>query len=154
IGQNGGRVPWTAFVGTRECTDTMPVFPNGNTRTYHPNQYFTELRDPELTRKRSDGMLNRWMPAILRVFPLAADSHLEMIIFGDEDARDRFMGQRWHRTAGMGGEKVDKVVYGYSSPASPPVRQDPEPAEFYRALLVFCGYWERQVQDMAPATLP
>jgi hypothetical protein len=77
-----------------------------------------------------------------------------MIIFGDVEAKDRFIVQTWHRTARIVGGKVDKVVYGYSYPAFPPARQDPEPAEFYRALLVFCGYWERQVQDMAPATLP
>lgn len=37
------RLPWNTFVGTRECSDTMPVFPAGNTRTYHPAQYFHEL---------------------------------------------------------------------------------------------------------------
>src|ERR1019366_2845108 len=38
-----GRPRWDAFVGTKECFDTMPVFPSGTTRTYHPNQYFPEI---------------------------------------------------------------------------------------------------------------
>lgn len=32
------RLPWNTFVGTVECFDTMPVYPSGNTRTYHPVQ--------------------------------------------------------------------------------------------------------------------
>src|SRR5262249_43285083 len=43
-GGGGGRVQGNTFVGTKEGFDTMPVFPTGNTRTYHPNQYFPELK--------------------------------------------------------------------------------------------------------------
>ena len=32
------RLPWNTFVGTTECSDTMPVFSTGRTRTYHPEQ--------------------------------------------------------------------------------------------------------------------
>ena len=39
-------------------------------------------------------------------------------------------------------------------PAFPPRRVDPKPEEFYRALLVFADYWDRQLHDFAAATLP
>ena len=39
----GGTNSWNTFVGTKECFDTMPVYAGGNTRAYHPAQYFTEL---------------------------------------------------------------------------------------------------------------
>ena len=68
VGQNPGpggappRLTWNTFVGTRECNDTMMVYPQGNTRTYHPSQYFPELRAPGITQKRFEGMLGGWMP--------------------------------------------------------------------------------------------
>jgi hypothetical protein len=150
----GARPAWNAIVGTKECFDTMPVFPGGNTRTYHPTQYFPELRAPGMTQKRYEGMLGGWMPAVRKVFPLDGGAYIEMIIFGDVEAHDKFIVQTWHRTARIENGKITKVVYGYSYPAYPPARQDPKPEEFYRALLVFADYWDRQVHDMAPTTLP
>src|SRR5215469_16554731 len=38
----GWRLPWDTFVGTKQASDTMPVFPNGSTRTYHPVQFFPQ----------------------------------------------------------------------------------------------------------------
>jgi hypothetical protein len=153
-GLASGPARWNAFVGTKECADTMPVFPAGNTRTYHPNQYFPELRASGITQKRFEGMLGGWMPAVRKVFPLSESAYIEMIIFGDVEARDRFIVQTWHRTARIENGAATKVVYGYSYPAYPPARQDPKPEEFYRALLVFAEYWDRQVHDVARATLP
>ena len=146
------RLPWNTFVGTKECLDTMPVFPGGNTRTYHPSQYFPELQQPGL--KRLEGMLGGWMPAVRKVFPLSGDSHIELIVFGDVEARDKFIVQTWHRSAKIENGRVTRVVYGYSYPAFPPARLDPEPAAFYRALLVFADYWETQTRDMAAISLP
>src|SRR5215472_1783898 len=63
VGQNQGpggasaRLTWNTFVGTRECNDTMMIYPQGNTRTYHPSHYFPELRAPGITQKRFEGML-------------------------------------------------------------------------------------------------
>ena len=57
------RLPWDTFIGTKECNDTMPVFSAGNTRTYHPIQYFPELDDKVIAR-RFDGLLGGWMPAV------------------------------------------------------------------------------------------
>src|ERR1700733_8265481 len=51
---SNGRANWNTFVGTRECCATMPVYPGGNTRTYHPVQYFKELTQ-EHANKRSEG---------------------------------------------------------------------------------------------------
>jgi hypothetical protein len=156
--QNAGgapaRLPWNTFVGTKECSDTMPVYPQGNTRTYHPSQYFPELRAQGIASKRLEGMIGGWMPAPRKVFPLDGGAYIELVVFGDVEARDRFIVQTWHRTAKIENGKVAQVVYGYSYPAYPPARQDPQPSEFYRALLVFANYWDRQVRDMSATTLP
>ncbi|MEO8369362.1 MAG: Tat pathway signal protein [Candidatus Solibacter sp.] len=148
------RLPWNTFVGTKECYDTMPVYPQGNTRTYHPSQYFTELRQPGITQKRFEGMLGGWMPAVRKVVPVAEGIYIELVIFGDVEAKDRFIVQTWHRSAKIENGKVTKVVYGYSYPAYPPARVDPKPEDFYRGLLVFTDYWDRQLRDFAPTVLP
>jgi hypothetical protein len=151
------RLPWDTFVGTRECFDTMPVFSSGSTRTYHPVQYFPEVRkeDHQKTRPtRFDGLVGGWMPAVRKVMPVHENAHDEVIVFGDVEARDKFIVQTWHRTARIENGEIVKVVYGYSYPAFLPGREDPRPDEFYRALLVFAGYWEHWLRDFVPASLP
>jgi hypothetical protein len=151
--QPGARLAWNTFVGTKECSDTMPVFPAGNTRTYHPNQYFPELTSAAAAT-RLEGMLGGWMPAVRKVFPLADGAYIEAMVFGDVDAHDRFIVQTWHRTARIENGKIAKVVYGYSYPAYPPRREDPKPEAFYRALLRFADYWDRQMESFAPMSGP
>jgi hypothetical protein len=148
------RARWDAFVGTKEASDTMMVYPAGNTRTYHPNQYLPELRKPEVVQKRFDGLLGGWMPAARKVMPLSENSYIELVVFGDVEARGRFIVQTWHRSALIENGRMTKVFYGYSYPAYPPARQDPKPEQFYRALLVFADYWDRLLKDVAPASLP
>jgi hypothetical protein len=148
----GGRVAWNNFVGTRECFDTQPVFPGGNTRTYHPTQYVPELRVAGL--KRFEGMLGGWMPAPRKMMLLESGAHCEVIVFGDVEAKDKFIVQTWHRTAVIKDGKIAKVFYGHTYPAFPPARQDPSAEEFYRALLIFAGYWDKQLHDFAAASLP
>ena len=148
-----GRYRWDAFVGTKECFDTMPVYPPGSTRTYHPGQYFPELNNA-MAIKRYDGLLGGWMPAVRKVFEKSDSTYYELLVFGDVEARDRFIVQTWHRTALIENGKITKAVYGYSYPAFPPARQDPAPEAFYRALLVFAEYWERLLADFAATSLP
>jgi hypothetical protein len=148
------RYRWDTFVGTKECSDTMPVYASGNTRTYHPNQYFPELRNGEIIGHRFDGLVGGWMPAVRKVFPTSASAYIEVIVFGDVEAHDRFIVQTWHRTAQVENGKITKAVYGYSYPAYPPARQDPKPEEFYRALLVFADYWEKLMTSFMPMCLP
>ena len=147
------RARWDTFVGTKQAYDTQPVYPSGNTRTYHPNQYIPEIRGEAIT-KRLDGLLGGWMPAVRKVLPLSADSYAEVIVFGDVEAQDRFIVQTWHRTAEIRDGKVVRVYYGYSYPAFPPARQDPKSEDFYRALLIFANYWERELRDFVATTLP
>jgi hypothetical protein len=147
------RLPWNTFVGTKECADTMPVFPSGNTRTYHPGQYFPEITN-DAAKKRFEGLIGGWMPAVRKVIPVSDGVYVEAVVFGDVEARDRFIVQTWHRTTRVENGKVAKVVYGYSYPAFPPTREDPSAEEFYRALLVFAAYWEKQLQDFSPTELP
>jgi hypothetical protein len=152
-GGPGYRPSWTTIVGTRECSDTMPVYPLGNTRTYHPTQYFHELNF-ERAQKRHEGLVGGWMPAVRKIFPGDDKSWYEVVVFGDVLAKDRFIVQTWHRTAHILDGKILKVVYGYSYPAYTRRRQDPSAEEFYRGLLEFAEYWERLVKDVVPITLP
>lgn len=150
---SNARLSWNTFVGTRECSDTMPVYPGGNTRTYHPVQYFHEIT-PEHVDHRYEGLIGGWMPAVRKVMPSDGDSYYEVVVFGDVLAHDRFIVQTWHRTAHIENGHITKVEYGYSYPAYTRRRQEPQPEEFYRALLEFAEYWERQTQDMAAIALP
>lgn len=155
-GQGGAapRARWDAFVGTKEAYDTMMVYTAGNTRTYHPSQYLPELRKAEITQKRLDGLVGGWMPAVRKVMPVSDNSYCELLVFGDVEARDKFIVQTWHRTALIENGRMTRVFYGYSYPAYPPARLDPKPEQFYRALLVFADYWDRLLKEFAPASLP
>jgi hypothetical protein len=151
--QWGERLPWNTFVGTKECFDTMPVTPRGSTRTYHPEQHFPEL-NAEAAQRRFEGLIGGWMPAVRKVFPLTETSYIEVVVFGDVEAKDRFIVQTWHRTARIENGKITSVFYGYCYPAFPPSRVEPQGEEFYRGLLVFAEYWDKQLEDFAPAALP
>ena len=109
------RLPWDTIVGTKECFDTMPVFPAGSTRTYHPVQYFPELTN-KAAAKRFDGLVGGWMPAVRKVITVSESAYDEVLVFGDVQARDKFIVQTWHRTARVENGKITKVVYGYSYP--------------------------------------
>jgi hypothetical protein len=157
LGSSAHREPWErgweTIVGTRECSDTMPVYPSGNTRTYHPVQSFPEL-NAALAAKRFDGLLGGWLPAVRKVMPASETAHYEVIVFGDVLAKDRFIVQTWHRTARIENDAIVKVEYGYSYPPFPPRQQNPEPEAFYRGLLEFCLYWDGLTHDFAAASLP
>jgi hypothetical protein len=153
-GSAAARLRWDAFVGTRECSDTAAVYVPGNTRTYHPNQYLPELRSPEPIRKRFDGLVGGWMPAVRKIIPVSGRSYCELVVFGDVEARDRFIVQTWHRSALIEDGRMTRVFYGYSYPAFPPARRDPAPEKFYRALLTFAEYWDRLLKDCSRASLP
>lgn len=148
------RTRWNTFVGTREACDTQPIFPPGNTRQYHPEQYFPELRDAQAVGRRFEGLLGGWMPAVRKVVPVGEGAYVEVIVFGDVESTDRFIVQTWHRTARVENGRIVKAVYGHSYPAFPPARLDPGPEEFYRALLVFAEYWDRRLEDFCKASLP
>ncbi|HKF49617.1 MAG TPA: hypothetical protein VKB38_19815 [Terracidiphilus sp.] len=149
----GYRPSWNTIVGTRECSDTMPVYPSGNTRTYHPVQYFRELTQ-QSAAKRYEGLVSGWMPAVRKVFPGEVGSYYESVVFGDVLAQDRFIVQTWHRTVHIQDGKIVKAEYGYSYPAYTRRRQEPSPEEFYLALLEFSEYWERLLHDTVPIELP
>jgi hypothetical protein len=146
---------WTTFVGTREAYDVTPVYRSGNTRTYHPIQYSPELHEALKRGQLYDGLVGGWMPAVRKVIPISDHSYWEVIVFGDTSAnKNKYIVHTWHRTARIEDGRIAKVVYGHSYPAYPPGREDPRPEEFYRALLAFAEYWEEQLHDFAPASLP
>jgi len=148
------RTRWTTFVGTVEAYDVAPVYYGGNTRTYHPIQIAPDLRNAVNQGKVLDGLLGGWMPAVRKIMPVSEGVYYEVIVFGDVEARDKFIVQTWHRTTRIENGKIVQAVYGYSYPPFPPRRVDPKAEEFYRALLVFADYWNRQLQDFSAASLP
>src|SRR3984957_10704445 len=146
---------WTTFVGTKEAYDVTPVYRGGSTRTYHPIQYSAELREALKKGQLYDGLVGGWMPAVRKVIPLSDHAYWEVILFGDVGAnKNKYIVHTWHRTARIEDGKIAQVVYGHSYPAYPPGREDPQPEEFYRALLAFAEYWDEQLHDFAPASLP
>ena len=62
------------------------------------------------------------MPAVHKIFPINDQSYIDMVIFGDVEAHDKFIVQTWHRTARIDNGKMSKVVFGYSYPAYPPFK--------------------------------
>ncbi|MFZ0302851.1 MAG: Tat pathway signal protein [Terracidiphilus sp.] len=147
------RAGWNTIVGTRECSDTMPVYPGGNTRTYHPVQYFHELMQQH-AGKRFEGLVGGWMPAVRKIFPADDGSYYEIVVLGDVLAKDRFIVQTWHRTAHIRDGKILDAVYGYSYAPYTRRRQAPKPEEFYLGLLEFAEYWDRLLHDLVPISLP
>jgi hypothetical protein len=152
-GGPGNRAGWNTIVGTRECSDTMPVYPSGNTRTYHPVQYFHELMQQH-ANKRFEGLVGGWMPAVRKILPSDDGSYFELVVFGDVLAKDRFIVQTWHRTAHIREGNILDAVYGYSYAPYSRRRQAPKPEEFYLGLLEFAEYWDRLLDDLAPIALP
>jgi hypothetical protein len=153
-GGTSSRTRWTTFVGTVEAYDVAPVYYGGNTRTYHPVQVAPYLRDAVNQGRVFDGLIGGWMPAVRKVIPISESVYYEIIVFGDVEARDKFIVQTWHRTARIENGKMVQAIYGHSYPPFPPRRVDPTPEEFYRALLIFADYWDRQLHDFSPASLP
>lgn len=149
-----GRLPWTSFVGTRQCQDTMPVYTSGSTRTYHADQVFAALHDPEKVARRREGLLGGWMPAVHKVVPLDDGRWYDVIVFADVDAQDRFVVPTWHRTALIEHGVMSKVSYGHSYPSYPPRREPPTAGSFYAALLRFHDYWQGALADATRAALP
>jgi len=146
---------WTTFVGTKEAYDVTPVYRNGNTRTYHPVQYAAQLGEALKEGKLYDGLVGGWMPAVRKVVPISDRANWEVIVFGEVGPnKNKYIVHTWHRTARVEDGKLVEVVYGHSYPAYPPARQDPKPEEFYSALLAFADYWDQQLHDFAPTSLP
>ena len=149
-----GRLPWTTFVGTRQCADTMPVYTSGSTRTYHTDQVFADLHDPKRVARRSEGLLGGWLPAVHKVVPIENNSWYDVLVFADVDATDRFAVQTWHRTARIEHGRMVQARYGHSYPAYPPRRVPPDASAFYAALLRFHDYWQGELADTCSASVP
>jgi hypothetical protein len=146
---------WTTFVGTKEAYDVTPIYRSGNTRTYHPIQYFPLLREALKTGQLYDGLVGGWMPAVRKVIQISDHKYWEVIVFAEvAPNKNKYIVRTWHRTARIENGKIQEVVYGHSYPAYPPIRKDPEPEQFYRALLAFADYWDRELHDFVPASLP
>ena len=162
----GGTNSWNTFVGTKECFDTAPAMRPATRAPIIPTSIFPSCRLPLRMHPHppatgricvSDGRVC-WAagcPLSIR-FSRSAKRHIStLVIFGDPfQATDKFIVQTWHRTARIDNGKMGKTAYGYSYPAYPPFKVDPAAAEFYRALLMFAEYWDKQLADFAPITLP
>jgi hypothetical protein len=146
---------WTTFVGTKEAYDVTPVYRSGNTRTYHPIQYSPHVREALKKGQLYDGLIGGWMPAVRKVIPISETAYWEVVLFGEvAPNKNKYIVHTWHRTARIEDGKMAEVVYGHSYPAYPPARVDPKSEDFYRALLEFADYWDQQLHEFAPASLP
>ncbi len=153
---NGGRWPWTTFVGTREALDTMPILPNGRSRTARPEHAFAELGEEALIKRRAEGMLGGWMPAARKVMRREgeADAWYEVLVFADVRATDRFVVQTWHRTLQVRGGQIVAAHYTHSYPAFGTTRTAATAEQFYAALLDFAAYWQQALAGTRQAQLP
>jgi|GEM_PF-242835 len=148
-----GRLPWTTFVGTPQCADTMPVYTSGSTRGFHADQAFAELHDPKKVARRREGLLGGSLPAVHKVVPIDDHRWYDVIVFADVDAHDRFVVQTWHRTALVEHGRFTKVTYGHSYPAYPPRREPPGADAFYAALLRFHDRWQAELADISESRI-
>lgn len=149
-----GRQPWTTFVGTRQCKDTMPVYPQGSTRTYHPEQTMPGLHANPQVSAREEGLLGGWLPAVHKIIPIHADSWYDLLVFADIRAEDEFIAQTWHRSLRIEHGRIAAASYGHSYPNYGSLMNDPDPAAFYHALHDFVGCWQALLADACPVTLP
>ncbi|MBV6853449.1 Tat pathway signal protein [Xanthomonas campestris pv. mirabilis] len=153
---NGGRWPWTTFVGTRESLDTMPILPNGRSRTWRPEHAFAELGEEALIKRREEGMLGGWMPAVRKVMRREGepDSWYDLLVFADVRARDRFVVQTWHRTMKVKAGAIVAVHYTHSYPEFAPSRSAATAEQFYAALIDFAAYWQQALDGTVQAQFP
>ncbi|WP_372386905.1 Tat pathway signal protein [Xanthomonas axonopodis] len=153
---NGGRWPWTTFVGTRESLDTMPILPNGRSRTSRPEHAFAELGEEALIKRREEGMLGGWMPAVRKVMRREGepDSWYDVLVFADVRARDRFVVQTWHRTMKVKAGAIVAVHYTHSYPEFAPSRSAATAEQFYAALIDFAAYWQQALDGTVQAQFP
>ncbi len=153
---NGGRWPWTTFVGTRESLDTMPILPNGRSRTSRPEHAFAELGETALIKRREEGVLGGWMPAVRKVMRCEGepDSWYDVLVFADVRARDRFVVQTWHRTMKVKAGAIVAVHYTHSYPEFAPSRSAATAEQFYAALIDFAAYWQQALDGTVQAQLP
>ncbi len=150
----GARLGWTGFVGTRQCGDTMPVFPNGRTRGYRPEHVFPALNGDKAAAVRFEGLLGGWLPAVHKVIPIAEGAWYDLIVFADVDADDPLLVQTRHRSVKVERGRATATHYGHSYAPFPPRRMAPDAGDFYRALLRFATVWTGELADLAPVTLP
>ncbi len=151
---HNGRLPWTTFVGTVQGNDTMPIYPDGRSRTYRAIQYFPELADADKVAHREEGMLGGWLPAVHKVVPAGEGRWYDLLVFADVDASDRFVVQTWHRAVLVEGGRAVRTVYGYSYPEYPPRRNAATAEDFYRSAIDFAASWQARLADIAQAQLP
>ena len=150
----GSRLAWTTFVGTVQAGDVMPIFPNGRDRAFRPEHVFPALSGDDVAKKRHEGLLGGWLPAVHKVIPIDETRWYDLLVFADVGATDELVVQTWHRTLLVENGAVSKAAYGHSNAPFPPRRVPPTPDAFYAALLAFVGAWRSALADMAPVALP
>lgn len=150
----GARLAWTAFVGTRQAEDTMPVFRNGRTRTYRPEHRFPELTGDDIALNRREGLLGGWLPAVHKVIPRKGGGHWDLLVFADTDADNRFVVETWHRTLHVEDGRIVAADYGHSYAPYPPRRVHPTPEAFYTALFRFARAWQAELAEGVTVSLP
>ena len=150
----GSRLPWTTLIGTVQAGDTMPIFPNGRDRCFRPANIFPAIAGDEIARRRDEGLLGGWLPAIHKVIRVGDGRWYDLLVFADVEATDPLVVQTWHRTIEVNDGKPGEISYGHSYTPYPPRRTLPDAQQFYTALLAFISAWRAALVDMAPVSLP
>lgn len=148
------RMPWTTFVGTTQQGDTMPVFPNGRTRTFRPEHVFPELSGDDNVKRRWEGLLGGWLPAVHKIIEISPTRHYDLLVFADVTATDKLVVQTWHRTIQYDHGKPVKTAFGHSYAPFPPRRVEPTAEAFYEGLVTFAGEWQARLKDQAKLNIP
>ena len=87
---------WTTFIGNKEAYDVTPVYHSGSTKTYHPIQYSSRLRDALKEEKLYDGLVGGFMPAVRKVIPISGNAYWEIIVFGDTGPnKNKYIVHTW-----------------------------------------------------------
>ncbi|RDW63256.1 hypothetical protein BP6252_10801 [Coleophoma cylindrospora] len=146
---------YQSFVGNVQANDTMFVGAYGSTNNVGP-LHTMDIASQSYFNYTYDGLVGGWMPTIRKVFRLSptAENWLELIIFGDADSIEPFVTKTWFRTSLVINGKVQQQQFSREYPASPPARLEPTSEQFYAALLRSGDYWDSNVPDFSPLTLP
>ncbi|MGI4745669.1 MAG: hypothetical protein ACRYGI_07665 [Janthinobacterium lividum] len=155
----GARLLWTFFLGTRQGSDTMPVTPAGSTRNWHVNQAVPGLtNDASMVARRLEGLLDGWMPALVKVLPIDAHRFWEVMLFADVRTNGPPVTPTFQRVCLIENGAVTETRFFGSYPAfgppDDPIAGPPTASVFYAALLAFVLSWQADLAGGTACTLP
>lgn len=147
---------YQSFVGNVQANDTMFISQYGSTNNIAPLRSMTTINVSHYYDNPYDGLVGGFMPTVRKLWRLSAESNnwIEVIVFGDVDSVEPFITKTWFRSTLVIDGKIEEQHFSREYPASPPARLDPQPEEFYSALLRSGDYWDDNLDGMSALMLP